>query len=200
MNKDELVKYKEYLLKKSNRKYGFYDHSNKFVEIDDLQTVNEIVSSIDMNNVIKQFELFLKNSFKYLNENGIDFDRIELFIPADLYASESFLKKCSKGRERDLVIPLQKKDVLYGVVPLRVWLTAYDSNGCDVFPRFFLGNEREFFEFAVAAVEYNKFVELVAELGYDISLKNFDEYFDAALSASGPKINISFSKEIGKTR
>lgn len=190
MNKDELIKYKEYLMQINNRKYGFYDHSDSSVEFDDLKTESELTSVINMDHVIMEFESFLEKCVKYLVDNGIDFDRIRLLMPSNFYASERFLKKAKNSRD----VPFTKEDVLYDVVPLTIWVTAYDSNGHDTFPNHFVNEDNNFAIFGFDAVKYSEFVEKLDELGYDISLKNFDEYFEAGLNMSGPEINIDFSK------
>lgn len=200
MNKDELIKLKEQLMKSTPaspvKRYGWFDSAGGTWECD-YKTEYEIMSEINMPRTIKKFETLMEAYVKYLVSKKIDFEKIKICFHPDLYASEEYLDRCDETDDSELLPELKKDDVLYDVIPLYFWLKVYDSNGhsIDLGPK--LDDDLNSMNKDIAgAVRYSEFVKLLEQLGYDISLKNFDEYFaDACKECDGAEIIIDFAKE-----
>jgi len=198
MNKDELIKFKDELIKrrKTPKYYVFADHG--FDTRGKRQTVEEIYSQVNTEAAIKKFELFLENLVQYLIEEEINFNKIELslwdyyYLPAK---DQSDYSENEEDYKYDLVHDL--KEALYNIVPLGINIYGtedYEENiNCDFLDKM----PRELRDVVLGTVNFNEFINGVKALGYDFSIENFDEYMHNIAFPKGNKGNclIDFSKE-----
>ena len=200
MNKDELIKLKEQLMKATpsapTKRYGYFDTADGWHL--DYETEYEIISEINMQSTIKKFETILEYYVKWLVSKKIDFEKIKIIIDPNIYASEEYLVRYDEAK---MMPELAKDDVLYDVIPLSFNLVAYDSNGYMTGLQFRFKDDA-YFDYMMndifgTTVIYSEFVKLLEQLGYDISLKNFDEYFVHAFEEEDydAEIIIDFAKE-----
>lgn len=196
MNKDELIKLKERLIiQTKTKKYGYFDPTSAYVDPEDVKTVEEITSEIDTQKAIETFELLMENFVRYLVDRGTDFQKIIFSIPIDLFASEHFLNKCANdekcGYERS---DITKEDILYDVIPLSIMFQAFETDEKNSWIDL---DDSEYAEIRpIGTVKYSEFVKGLELLGYDVSLKTFDEFFTEACGlCHGSKIVIDFAKE-----
>ena len=86
------------------------------------------------------------------------------------------------------------EDILYDVIPLSIMFQAFETDEKNSWIDL---DDSEYAEIRpIGTVKYSEFVKGLELLGYDVSLKTFDEFFTEACGlCHGSKIVIDFAKE-----
>lgn len=123
--------------------------------------------------------------------NEIDFKKIECCFDCRTFTKESFARKIQTESKKTTVLSVN--DFLYDVMEVVVSLYVYDENnhriseGSYNFAYYYTG---------IGYVKYSEFVCELESLGYDISLKTFDDVIDNWFNYRRfPDFSIDFSKQ-----
>lgn len=194
MNKDELIKVKERVLTESKtKKYAPIDTAMLVpsdLDLEQIQTLEEITSKIDTKNAINEVERRIEKFMLFLISRGKDFDKIVVSISPELFVSEYCLRKIIYDDDSTIA----KEDVLYDIIQLYISIGAYAND------EFIYMDDSEYeIEYEayipLGNIKYEDFAKGMELLGYDLSAKNFDKYFNMVNNDDYPTIVIDFTKE-----
>lgn len=172
MNKDELIKLKEELIK--NERYALLDQDMEISLTS--KTKLEIEQEIITDKAIKTFENILELYLKMCVSDNLDFDTFKVNIYPEYYVSIDKIKN-EKGFIDENKI--SKDAILNNIVNIRYAIYSYNGNK-KVIPSFNyetknskLKGYNSFIEYCynkVYTVDYDKFIRGVTSLGYEISV------------------------------
>ena len=194
MNKDELIKVKERVLTESKtKKYAPIDTAMLVpsdLDLEQIQTLEEITSKIDTKNAINEVERIIEKFMLFLISRGKDFDEFVVSISPELFVSEYCLRKIIYDDDSTIT----KEDVLYDIIQLYISIGAYAND------EFIYMDDSEYeIEYEayipLGNIKYEDFAKGMELLGYDLSAKNFDKYFNMVNNDDYPTIVIDFTKE-----
>ena len=192
MNKDELIKLKERVLTESKtKKYAPVDTAMlepSEPDLEQIQTLEEITSKIDTKNAINEVERIIEKFILFLISRGKDFDEFVVSISPELFVSEYCLRKIIYNDDSTIT----KEDVLYDIIPLYISISAYANDE-------FIDTHDPEYEYGayipLGNIKYEDFAKGMELLGYDLSAKNFDNYFNMVNNDDYPTFVIDFTKE-----
>lgn len=188
--KNELLELKK-LIEMVSKQYGIYDVCGMGLvgKEDKFSTVKSIVDKIDMSKSIGIVKILIDDYAESLRKKGCKFEKIEAFIPLDLYVSKDYILNERKTN----IHRITKNDVLLDIVPASLMLYAYEKSNSqdyiedDSLTEKFIGN-----------IKYSDFVKELEKCGYEVSPKNFDELFEQDLLKG--KSGFSISKTVSKNK
>lgn len=186
--KDELLEFRQ-LIEMVSKQYGAYDVYGMGIigKEDKFSTVKSIVDKIDMKKSVGIVRILMDDYVETLLKDGYSVEKIEAFIPLDLYISKDWILNDRKTNTHNIT----KKDVLLDIVPASLMLYAYEKEKCqdyiedDSLTEKFIGN-----------VKYSDFVKEFEKCGYEVFPRTFDELFeqDILKDISGFSISKTVSK------
>ena len=207
MNKEELIKLREQLMK-SNEKYtkvsfeGTYDDVIKAEPFDENKTEDDILDEydpgIDEQIALDYFEAKVEEIIKNATLNNVSFDGISTNMYFQYYVND----KMAGEIDEHCYLPIDKYDrkmILNNLVRIAFSFDFIKGKEVVLGAEQYLNDPKEptCKEFMV---HYGRFVGFLISRGFEVNLKTFDESLYSNLNGRYPTITLNFLKDYKKNR
>ena len=204
MNMEDLTAYRQRLLE--NKKYVPIRPGNATHEISDLKTAEEIIAQDNTMKAVSLIEKSVEKTIEYMAMRDYNYDVIEMAMYFECYVTEGTVKYINENfmqaRPLSERISLKRFNILDGYVRFCYGFRYLAKNKDYEYmkdlsdksnPQYYIEQETDT-SIEGIVINYNDFVQKIKELGYSISIEDFESIKEQAKAGEYlvPTITLDF--------